>query len=160
MADEWHILSKGQIIGPVSGSDLIALARSGKIQRDSRVRRGLDGEWVEAHRVRGLFGTQPHGQNEALKAVSPPVELDDRRHRGTGAGSTLRTATLVCLGGVVLALLLRLGLFIHALIRVLDYPSDFRVRQLLEITAYTLADALPAACLLVFLWVLRSKQSA
>lgn len=48
----------GEIFGPVSPAEMRRLAAEGVITRDTLVRKGEDGEWVLADRVRGLFDKQ------------------------------------------------------------------------------------------------------
>jgi hypothetical protein len=55
MASQWYYRAEGQTVGPVSSSELRRLALEGRITRDTRVRKGSDGEWVPAERVNGLF---------------------------------------------------------------------------------------------------------
>lgn len=62
MAVEWFFQSRGKILGPFAPDQLLRLAHEGKISQETQVRRGRDGEWVPATRVRGLF-------NEAVAAV-------------------------------------------------------------------------------------------
>jgi hypothetical protein len=55
MASEWYFEVTGKQIGPVSSGGLLALARRGTVTYDTPVRKGPDGKWVPAKRVKGLF---------------------------------------------------------------------------------------------------------
>ena len=50
----------GEVAGPFKPSELKTLAESGKLPRDSFVRKGSDGKWISAERVTGLqFKSEP-----------------------------------------------------------------------------------------------------
>jgi hypothetical protein len=51
----WFYKVAGEESGPVSSGKLRRLALSGSISRDTYVRKGLEGNWVKAATVRGLF---------------------------------------------------------------------------------------------------------
>jgi uncharacterized Zn finger protein (UPF0148 family) len=55
MASQWFYELMGERIGPVSSAELVALAQRGTVTHDTSVRKGADGNWVPAKRVRGLF---------------------------------------------------------------------------------------------------------
>lgn len=61
MATEWFYQVMGEVVGPVSASQLKRLARSGDISLESLVKKEADGDWVYADRFKGLF--------EAMKAA-------------------------------------------------------------------------------------------
>lgn len=73
-ADEWYYQVMGEEMGPVTASQLKEHARRGDLQPDAKVRRGTDGSWVTANKVRGLFET--HHQ-QARPTPPPPIETDD-----------------------------------------------------------------------------------
>jgi hypothetical protein len=54
MSAEWYYSVAGAEQGPVDGKALRALAERGDLAPGDRVRRGQDGEWVEASKIRGL----------------------------------------------------------------------------------------------------------
>ncbi|MBS0207081.1 MAG: DUF4339 domain-containing protein [Planctomycetes bacterium] len=62
---EWYYQTMGQELGPFSAADLKARVDSGQIERDTMVRRGLDGKWLFAERVKGLLPVPP--------VAEPPV---------------------------------------------------------------------------------------
>lgn len=55
MAREWYFQVMGQELGPLSVAELKTKVGSGQIQRDTLVRKTLDGKWVFAEKVKGLF---------------------------------------------------------------------------------------------------------
>jgi hypothetical protein len=58
----WFIKHNGRIFGPVTSQRLAELASESRIATETLVRKGNQGTWVEAAKVRGLF-------------VDPPKEL-------------------------------------------------------------------------------------
>ena len=55
MALQWYYKVMGQQAGPVSSSELRELAASGFLTPDIEVRKGTEGDWTAAGRVKGLF---------------------------------------------------------------------------------------------------------
>jgi len=45
----------GDVVGPLNGSDLRSHAASGRVTTDTFVRKGANGQWVLADRIKGLF---------------------------------------------------------------------------------------------------------
>jgi hypothetical protein len=83
MAVEWFYKAFGEVTGPLSASELKDLARSGFITPDVEVRKGAEGTWVPASRVKGLFEEaaeprptlrpmQPGDYGSSEKAAPPP----------------------------------------------------------------------------------------
>jgi len=64
---EWYYRVMGQELGPVSDTQLKALARDGTIQPDTFVRKRQDDSWTNAYHVKGLFTTP---ENELPSSVS------------------------------------------------------------------------------------------
>lgn len=56
---EWYCQVMGQELGPFSAAELKAKVENGQIERDTMVRRGLDGKWLFAERVKGLLPVPP-----------------------------------------------------------------------------------------------------
>lgn len=54
MASKWFYQVMGSQVGPVSSAELLSLARRGTITHDTLVRKGDNGDWVFAERVKGL----------------------------------------------------------------------------------------------------------
>ncbi|MCM2375080.1 GYF domain-containing protein [Aporhodopirellula aestuarii] len=55
MSSQWYVQYKGKIVGPASARQLKGIAQQGKIDPDTLVRLGEDGNWTPASRVKGLF---------------------------------------------------------------------------------------------------------
>ena len=55
MATEWFYKMMGDEFGPYTAAELKEQAALGNIQQDSFIRKGRDGDWVSAYRVKGLF---------------------------------------------------------------------------------------------------------
>jgi len=55
MATDWFCRIMGEEWGPMSGRELVAVARFGRLTRDDVVRRGATGTWVRAEIVDGLY---------------------------------------------------------------------------------------------------------
>lgn len=80
MATQWYCRLMGTEMGPFSSKQLLEMARSHKITPDDAVKKGADGNWVDAHRVKGLF--EDLSASTIITASLPPDvqrELDKRR---------------------------------------------------------------------------------
>ena len=80
MATRWYCRLMGTEMGPFSSKQLLEMARSHKITPDDAVKKGADGNWVDAHRVKGLF--EDLSASTIITASLPPDvqrELDKRR---------------------------------------------------------------------------------
>ncbi len=55
MATQWYCQLMGTELGPFTSQQLLDMARSHRLMPDDAVRKGADGAWVAAHRVKGLF---------------------------------------------------------------------------------------------------------
>jgi GYF domain 2 len=78
MARQWFYKVMGEAVGPVSSTDLKALAEKGKIEPDTPVRTESS-NWTPAEKVRGLFATPVAASPlfpEQVSAPSNPAELD------------------------------------------------------------------------------------
>jgi hypothetical protein len=65
MANEWYVQHGGKEHGPFTPANLKKLASDGKINPATNVRLGIEGNWVPASRVQGLFAAPP--------ASAPPI---------------------------------------------------------------------------------------
>lgn len=54
---EWFVQVDGKRYGPFDSAKLVKLAQAGKIKPDDMVKKGRDGDWTPARRVRRLFDT-------------------------------------------------------------------------------------------------------
>ena len=59
MSTQWFCRIMGDEWGPMSAMELMAVARRGRMTRDDLVRHGVNGDWVRADTVRGLFDGPP-----------------------------------------------------------------------------------------------------
>ena len=73
MANEWYCLLMGTELGPFTSKQLLEMARHHQITPDDSVKKGADGNWVGAHRVKGLF--EDSGASTIIMASLPPDVL-------------------------------------------------------------------------------------
>ena len=88
MAADWFCEIAGQQMGPMSAKQLRNLVDQGRLAPEHRVRQGIDGSWVPAARVKGLFADrQPRRQstpnNGGLLMATPLDEADAPRDSGS-----------------------------------------------------------------------------
>jgi hypothetical protein len=55
MATEWYCQLMGTELGPFTSKQLLEMARSHRLVSDDSVKKGADGMWIAAYRVKGLF---------------------------------------------------------------------------------------------------------
>ncbi len=69
----WYYRAMGEETGPLSSGDLKELAKSGLLTPDMPVRMGIDGDWLPAGQVLGLFGepSKPAPTNKAKRPTGP-----------------------------------------------------------------------------------------
>lgn len=80
MASQWYCRLMGTEMGPYTSQQLLEMANSHKITPDDAVKKGADGNWVDAHRVKGLF--EDLSASTIIMASLPPdvlAELEQRR---------------------------------------------------------------------------------
>jgi len=80
MAHDWYVKRGDKKYGPFTSAQLKKLAGEGKVSLSTEVRLGENGDWTQASRVKGLFGSPQSGSSSAshsgssLSASSlPPV---------------------------------------------------------------------------------------
>ena len=66
MTREWYFQAMGQELGPLSVGELKAKVANGQIQPDTPVRKTVEGKWIFAGKVKGLF---------AVPEELPPVPI-------------------------------------------------------------------------------------
>lgn len=79
MATELYLQIGGKERGPISAAQLKELAASGKITPETLVKNGLDGKWVPAGNIPGLFGQKDpaiSGRLQQPEEPSDPVTLN------------------------------------------------------------------------------------
>ena len=84
MADhnQWFYQIMGETFGPVSPSELRQLAQASTISVDTLVRKGADGDWVRAERVKGLWGpAKEPAPSRRREERSSPIETANRRDK-------------------------------------------------------------------------------
>lgn len=75
MALKFYIQVKGKVSGPLSGSELMSLAQSGKLLPTDMVRQDGSDKWVQANRIRNLdFGTPQDQPEEEVEEEILEVE--------------------------------------------------------------------------------------
>lgn len=67
MALELFLEQDGEVSGPYSPNEVRKMARDGKIQRESLIRKGMDGKAVRAENIKGLFSEA----STALARIEP-----------------------------------------------------------------------------------------
>lgn len=75
MNRDWYVEHNGRIVGPITSAQLKQLAASSKINPDTKVRLGEDGEWVRAGKVQGLFAQISTAKAKVQTAVATPSAL-------------------------------------------------------------------------------------
>ena len=84
MLADWFCTIDGKRIGPFNSQQLKAAAAKGQIRPDHLVRRGDDGPWLPAGRIKGLFPEAlkaSGGSNQPLKAICFALGGTDRKSR-------------------------------------------------------------------------------
>jgi len=79
MADQiqWFVRKGDKTHGPFSSQQLKQLAKGSKISPDSPVRRGNEGQWVAAQKVKGLFAaTKPSEELATVPKPQPPMVVE------------------------------------------------------------------------------------
>ena len=70
MPSQWYCRLMGTEMGPYTSKQLLEMARCHQITPDDSVKKGADGNWVSAHRVKGLF--EDAGASTIIMASLPP----------------------------------------------------------------------------------------
>jgi hypothetical protein len=82
MATQWYCRLMGTEMGPFTSKELLEMARSHRITPDDSVRKGTDGNWVGAYRVKGLF--EDASASTIIMANLPPdviKELESKQEQ-------------------------------------------------------------------------------
>ena len=74
--NDWFYQVMGQDIGPVSPAELKAKVDNGQIQADTMVRKGTDGKWLFAGRVKGLIPVPDEPPPPPPPATRTPRPMD------------------------------------------------------------------------------------
>jgi len=70
MSVEWYCRLMGAEMGPFTSSQLIQMARSHQLTPQDFVKKGAEGKWAGAHRVKGLFDEDT--SSSVIMANLPP----------------------------------------------------------------------------------------
>jgi len=105
MSDEWYVLVDRKIRGPATTSQLRKSLEAGKINPDTPVRAGTDGEWALIREISELVpaAEEPPGDKDSIllgSEAAPQSEPSRRPPRWLIAG---RALVLASLGGVAFA---------------------------------------------------------
>jgi len=103
MSADWFYLCGGEVVGPLSADELRDQFVAGQLTRETPVRRGGEGNWVPAKKVKGLCDALPAPVSRPPVAPEPPAET------GGGWG---KSVVLFLIGGVLLivAFMMNVGL--------------------------------------------------
>jgi hypothetical protein len=72
MASNWYFQSLGNVIGPITSTELRQRASQGQIDANTMVAKDVPDRWVRADRVTGLIG--PPGPHTASATPAPPAD--------------------------------------------------------------------------------------
>jgi|GEM_PF-512203 len=80
MANNWYVQLDEKLYGPINDASLASLAAVGKLRPEMFVRLDKNGEWIQAKKVKGLFG-KPSG-NHLDSSNKPTIhEKNDSANR-------------------------------------------------------------------------------
>lgn len=172
MAAEWYFQSMGEASGPLTAADLKQKVLTGHILEDTLVRRGASGRWLPAYQVQGLFPQGSVSSAYPEQTLSPPPfphpsaitrvgmcssQTVSSPHQPRDSGLlSLRTATLVAIVGLTIGFLLAVYCFWCNLQQIRGAENYGELA--LSMSKWLLKDVLLFGSLLVFLFVLHSKQ--
>lgn len=77
MAVEWFYMRAGQIVGPLTAAQLREHALVKKITSTDHVRHGVDGNWMLASKVKGLFDPTPAEKESPGREPGPAAVIED-----------------------------------------------------------------------------------
>ena len=70
MSKQWYFQVMGAEVGPLSPAELADKVKRGQIQADTLVRKGADGKWMVADRIKGLLSPLPEAASPDAADVS------------------------------------------------------------------------------------------
>ena len=82
MASQWYCRLMGTELGPFTSKQLLEMASCPRLTPDDSVKKGADGMWVAAHRVKGLFD-DASASTIIIASLPPEVKqaLESKRER-------------------------------------------------------------------------------
>jgi hypothetical protein len=92
MSDDWFCKIEGKKIGPLTAQQLRTIVAKGKLHPEHLVRRGDEGPWVPAGRVKGLFPEKPPAGPGGGKQAPSPAAGGKPSKGSPPAGKALPTA--------------------------------------------------------------------
>ena len=75
MATQWFYKLMGDEVGPCSTREFMEKAANGVVRPDSLVRKDVDGQWVSAWRVKGLFDNKSDAAKPTAEVEPPKPEV-------------------------------------------------------------------------------------
>jgi hypothetical protein len=108
MAADWFYLCGGEIVGPLSANDLRDQFVAGQLTPETPVRRGGEGNWVPAKKVKGLCDAPPPAPVPPPPvAAAPPPQYSEPSYLPSPAlakssGGAGKSIALFLIGGVLL----------------------------------------------------------
>jgi hypothetical protein len=75
MSKQWYFQVMGAEVGPLSPMELADKVKRGQIQADTLIRKGADGKWTPADRIKGLLS--PPDAEPPLTAKAPTATKSD-----------------------------------------------------------------------------------
>ena len=82
MSKQWYFQVMGAEVGPLSPGELADKVKRGQIQADTLVRKGEDGKWMPADRIKGLLSPPPDAvSTDVAEMLAAPSE----QKKSTGA---------------------------------------------------------------------------
>ena len=72
MANEWYFQAKGRRFGPISAGLMRQQVEAGRIVPETLVRKGDEGKWIAATKVRGLFDSDESDESGESGEISDP----------------------------------------------------------------------------------------
>lgn len=148
MAEQWHYAKDDQRLGPVSGSELRAMAADGRLASDDLVWRGGMSTWTPAGRINGLFPSTaapppiPHSSRSRVHQSQDGETCSERVGFGPRFGAIVIDNIAVLVAGLVLGV-------IGALLLASDARSPAEAKSRLEVGAMIGANL---AIVLYSLW--------
>lgn len=105
MERKWYYKLMGDVVGPLSADELREHAFDGQIERDTPIRKGVDGSWILADKVQGLLDSRPRNRPKATRRRDKSLAVSRLRIRRLRLG----LIGLVAVGAVILTVVLSLN---------------------------------------------------
>ena len=116
MESQWYFQTEGGDEGPLTAATLKKCAASSIVKPDTLVRKGTDGKWVPASRVKGLFETAQsapaprytpnYTQSSAERPTDDDLVFDEKQYKQNYAQSSGNGYQPLPIGQIILAILI------------------------------------------------------